>query len=422
MLSWSHRALTADQAAAFALLSTAPGPDIGLPAASCLTGLSPNDTRTLLRGLEQASLIVQDAPGRYRMHDLVRARAAALAPDLPGEVRWAATRRLLDFYTRTAHEADRLLHPHRPPVRPGTPEPGVRPHPLPDAPAALAWFDAEHANLLAAQNASATGGHHQAVWRIAWTLSSFHTRRGHLHDDLAVWQTALESAGHLPDAAVRCVIHQHLGVAHADLGHHAEAAEHLHRALDLAERDHDVVHQGHIRFHLAWASERRGDFREALEHSRRVLDLATGHDAHPVWRADALNQVGWHTARLGDHDAARAHCHAALALHRRHGNAGGEAHALANLGYVDHLTGEHERAVDRCRRAAGLLRRAGDAYHGAGVRDLEGRACAALGRHAEACAAWREAGELYREQGRHDDAERVRRQLEGLGTSSTVVG
>ncbi|TQM77994.1 DNA-binding SARP family transcriptional activator [Saccharothrix saharensis] len=421
VLSWSHRALTADQATAFALLSTAPGPDIGVPAAACLTGLCPNDTRAVLRVLEQASLVVQDTPGRYRMHDLVRARAARLAAELPEEARQAALRRVLDFYTHTAHAADRLLYPHRLPVPLGTPGPGVRPHPLPDVPAALAWFDTEHANLLAAQHTAVTAGHHDAVWRIAWTLNTFHSRRGRLRDELAGWQAALDVATHLTDPTAHIAIHRHLGLAHAEVERHAEAAEHLHQALDRAARHHDVVHQGHILFDLAWAAERRGDLREALEHSRRALDLVVAHDDdYPVWRADALNQVGWHTARLGDHDTARAHCQAALALHRRHGNPTGEAHALANLGYVDNLAGEHERALDRCRQALTLLRDAGDAYYVAVVRDLMGHACTALGRHTEARAAWREARELYRQQGRHDDVDRVRRQLDG--PTSLVVG
>ncbi|MCE6997477.1 tetratricopeptide repeat protein [Saccharothrix sp. S26] len=418
VLSWSHRALTADQATAFALLSTAPGPDIGLPAAACLLDLPPNDTRTALRALEQASLIIQDAPGRHRMHDLVRTWATTVAALLPEEVRQAALRRVLDFYVHTAHAADRLLYRHRLPVRLDPPAPGVRPQPLPDVPAALAWFDTEHPNLLAAQDTA--GEHHHAVWQIAWALSTFHTRRGRRRDELAAWQAALDAAAHVSDPTAHTVIHRHLGGAYADLGRHAEATEHLHRALALAERHHDLLHEGHIRYYLAWASERSGDYRQALEHSRRVLDLVAGHD-NPVWEADVLNQVGWHAARVGDHDTARTHCRAALALHRRHHNAIGEAHALGNLGYVDHLAGEHDQALDRYRQALALYCRAGDAYHEATARDLIAQACAALGRHEEARVAWREARQLYREQGRHDDAERVRHQLDELGTSSALV-
>ncbi|WP_148089019.1 hypothetical protein [Saccharothrix texasensis] len=92
VLSWSLRTLTPDQTTAFALLGTAPGPDISLPAASSLTGFPLATTRTVLRGLEQASLIYHDLHGRYRIHDLVRQYAATL-PASDGD---AAQRRLID--------------------------------------------------------------------------------------------------------------------------------------------------------------------------------------------------------------------------------------------------------------------------------------------------------------------------------------
>ncbi|ONI91392.1 transcriptional regulator, SARP family protein [Saccharothrix sp. ALI-22-I] len=419
VLSWSHQALTADQATTFALLGIAPGADIGLPAAASLVGLALNDTRTVLRALEQASLINQDAPGRYRLHDLIRRYATTTAHDLAEEVREAALARVLDFYTHTAHAADRLLYPHRLPAQLGTPGPGTRHHPLPDVPAALAWFDTEHPNLLAAQRTAAAHAQHHAVWRVAWTLSTFHTRRGHHHDELDVWLAALNAAAHLPDPTTHTVTHRYLGGAYTNLGRHREATEHLHQALALAEHHHDVLHQGHIRFYLAWASERRGDYRQALEHARRVLDLPWTHD-QPVWKADALNQVGWHAARLGEYDTARTHCQAALTVHRRHHNPIGEAHALGNLGYIDHHTGRHERALDHYGQSLVLLRRAGDISNEAITLDWAGQAHTALGRHDQARAVWREALELCRRQGRHDDAERVRRQLDELSGSSAT--
>ncbi|WP_245378787.1 hypothetical protein [Kibdelosporangium banguiense] len=51
----------------FALLGIAPGADISLPAAASLLGLPPAETRIVLLGLEQASLITQDMHGRGRL-------------------------------------------------------------------------------------------------------------------------------------------------------------------------------------------------------------------------------------------------------------------------------------------------------------------------------------------------------------------
>lgn len=93
---------------------------------------------------------------------------------------------MVDFYLHTAYTADHLLRPHRPPLRLDAPALGVDVPQLPDTPAAMAWFDAEHANLLAIQQTAALRGRHQAVWQLAWALRIFHTRRGHSHDQLAV--------------------------------------------------------------------------------------------------------------------------------------------------------------------------------------------------------------------------------------------
>ena len=415
VLSWSHDALTTDQAGAFALLGIAPGPDIGLAAAVGLTGLSPNDTRTVLRGLEQASLISQDANGRYRMHDLIRRHAADTARHLPAEARDAALRRVVDFYLHTAHDADRHLNPHRDPIRLDPPAPDVHPHPLPDDQAAMAWFDTEHRCLVAAQRMAATGRWHRTVWDLAWTMETFHRRRGHLRDRLAVWRTGLDAAEHLLDPAAHILTHRLLGRANADLGRHDEAIDHLHQALALAEHHHDRTNQAHAHRTLAAAWVLRGDDRRAHDHAVHALRLCRAL-GNPVWEARALNAVGWYAARLGDHDQAREHCQAALALFRRHHDPEGEATTLDSLGYIDHHTGHHARAVDHYHSALALLRDLGATYQEADTLDRLGHPHAALGQHDQARGAWWEALELYRRQARDEDAERTQRQLDGNPT------
>ncbi|RKT52930.1 AfsR/SARP family transcriptional regulator [Saccharothrix australiensis] len=410
VLSWSLRRLTERQRTALALLGTAPGPDIGLPAAANLAGLPEREARAVLHALVDASLLDHTAGNRYAMHDLVRAFAADQARYLPEPVRQPALDRVVDFYLHTAHTAHHLVNPHAPVMRPDPPAPGVRPHPLPDQRAALAWLTAEHPHLLAAQHTAAAHGRHRTAWHLAWNLTTFHQWRGHARDELAVWQVALDSAEHLGDPAARIHSHRRLGSAHSRLGAHEEAIDHLHRALALAEHHHDAHQRALTHQALAASWGRRGDDRTALDHSRRCLDLYRALDS-PVREADALNLVGWFAARLDDHDAAREHCRAALALHRRHANADGEANTLDSLGFLDHRTGRHEEAVRHYREALALRRVLGHTYNVANTLDRLGHPHTALGQHEQAREVWREALELYREQGRDDDVERVRRQL-----------
>ena len=412
VLSWSAQALSPDAMAGFALLSLATGPDIALPAAASLLDQPIAAARALLRELEDASLLQQPAPGRYRMHDLVRLYAADHAErDHTSAGREKAVRRVLDFYTRAAYDADRVLNPHRRSALLDPPTPGAHSSPPPDVPSAVAWFDAEHANLLAAQRTAAGQEWHDTVWHLAWALSTFHRRKGRVHDMLAVWRAALEAAEHLPDPTARPLAHRNIGLAYAELGRHQQAIEQLHHAL--AGHHADPTGQAHTHQELALAWARQGDDRQALEHAIRALDICRNLD-EPIWQADAFNAVGWFAARLGEYDTARTHCQAALALYRRNQHAEGEAATLDSLGYIEQHTDGHRQAIEHYQRALTLRRNIGNTYSFAGTLDSLGHPHVALGQHQQARTAWQQAMELYQEQGRYIDAARVRRQLATL--------
>lgn len=413
VLSWSLRGLTARQRRVFGLLGVAPGPDIGLPAAASLTGLPERDTGRLLSELEEASLLERQPGGRYSMHDLIRAYAATV-DDLTEDVLEDALRRVVDFYTHTAHAANRLLSPHRTDIRLDPPAPGTRTHHIADPHAAMAWFDVEHANLMAAQRTAAGHGWHHPVWQLAWSLTTYHVRRVHRHDELAAWQAAHDAATRLPDPAVVARTSSHVGVAYAELGRGDEATRYLDEALVLTERHGDTGEQAQTHRMLAWAWELRGDDERALEHAVRALTLFRTAGS-PIWVARALNLAGWFCARLGRFDTARARCQEALALFREHNDAIGEAATVDSLGYIAHHVGRHDEAVGHYRDALARFRDLGDVRLVADTLDRLGHPHAALGHREQASAVWQEALTLYRQQGLDDQAERIRRQLDALG-------
>jgi len=384
VLSWSLRILTEQQQMVFALLGIAPGPDTDLPAAASLVGLSWTQTRKALRALENSSLLDRHPLGRYTMHDLVRAYAAATARQgLARDLRVAALGRVVDYYLHTAHNAHALVAPFIQPLRLATLAPGIQLQPLSDMADALAWLDTQHTNLLAAQHTAAVHHWYQSVWQLAWALEALHRRTGQFYDALAVWQAAADTLAHLPDPTAHIQVHCHLGNIYSKLGQHDTGAKHLRRALALAEEHYDTAEQAHIHHYLAWTWERRGDYRQALRHIMRAWSLYRSLDL-PVRAAAAINLLGRYTAHLGEYDTARNHCESALTIHRRHGNRSGEAAALRNLGFINDHSGNPEQAIAHYRQALAVFDVLGDIDSIADTLDDLGHPSTALGHYEEA--------------------------------------
>ncbi|MEU5261356.1 BTAD domain-containing putative transcriptional regulator [Amycolatopsis sp. NPDC021455] len=410
VLSWSYHALSGEAAAAFGLLGLAAGPDIGVPAAACLLAKPAAGTLGLLRELEQASLVQQHVPGRFRMHDLIRLDAAQRAEaDLPAAVRTAALRRLTDFYLHTAHAGDRLLQPLLPPIRLGEPHPGCQVLALADQPSALAWFAAEQHNLLAVQRLAAAQGRPVVRWQLAWLQTTFLYRQGRFEAALAAWKSGQEAANELDDPAVHTGTHQLLGAIFAELGRHAEARRHL----ALAERSGDLAGQAYTHHALGWSWSLRGADDRALEHAGEALRLYRALGM-PAGVTRELTVSGWYLARLGDFTEARVNTEAALESARRHGYREDEGLATGILGFITQHTGPPRHALALYRDAVALLREVGNTYYEGTVLDFTGATHLALGETECARRSWQRALELYRVQQRTADADRVRRHLAGL--------
>ncbi|MEU5646130.1 AfsR/SARP family transcriptional regulator [Streptomyces milbemycinicus] len=135
----SYRCLGAPAARLFRLLGLHPGPDITPAVAAGLLGEPVRRARALLAELSRAHLVTEDAPGRYRGHDLLRAYALELTlVHDTDEDRRAALHRLLAHPPHPAHRAARPLPAPAPtptePGRPAVPSPRLLPLAGPPAP------------------------------------------------------------------------------------------------------------------------------------------------------------------------------------------------------------------------------------------------------------------------------------------------
>jgi len=318
------------------------------------------------------------------------------------------------YYLHTAHTGERLLYPDRQPISSSEPVPGHSVPRLRDDASTLSWFAVEHLCLLAVQTVAVEQGWHRLVWQLAWALHGYLWRRGHIRDQLATWRAGLAAAERLRDPVVKALAHRLLGQAFARAGLRPEASRHLRRALKLSANADDTHGEARAHYDLARMG-RNGDHRRALTHAVHALRLFEAL-ANPVWRAEALAEVGWHQARLGRYDEARKLCQQALALFRGHANRQGVAATLDVLGYVAHRSGQYDAAVAHYQDSLALCRDLGATYDETDALDHLGHAYAALSQHAEARRAWRQAIKLSQAQQRTADAERLRRQLADLAS------
>jgi len=411
VFSWSYRALTADAARLFRLLGRHPGPDLTVPAAASLTAWPPAAVRPPLAELTRANLVVEHVPGRYTLHDLLRAYAADLSTTTDpsdGE----ATGRILDHYVHSAHAADNMLYPAEDPLVLASPRPGVVPETPADNAAALDWFTAEHAVLVAAVEHAAANGLAVPAWQLAGNLSIYLHRRGHWHDWLRTARVAVDATAQTDEPIGQALANRNLGRAYLRLGRFDEGEPYLSRALELTTRAGEPVAQAHVHSVLSYLWQRRGQYPQAVAHAENALRLFRV-GGHLRGQADILNQIAWCQTELGDYPQAVSCCQQALALNQQFGDPHGRAATLDTLGYAHAHLGEHGPALACYTQALALAADIGNRYYEAEVHSHLGDTHRALGDTAAAREAYRRALTIFEDLD-HPDAGSVRAKLNEL--------
>jgi tetratricopeptide (TPR) repeat protein len=410
VFSWSYQQLDGPAARLFRLLGLHPGSDITIPAAASLTGITRHAARRALRELTAANMLTERLPGRYSLHDLLRAYAAERAHDTDTAAdRRAATGRVLDHYLHTAHAAARLLSPPRTPVVLVPALPDVEPEHLTSHREALDWFEAEHQVLLAVTVLATETGFDVHAWQIPWAMADFLDQRGHWHDSAAIQAAALDAATRLGDILGQATASRALGKACAWLNDYDQSRAHLADSLRQYRQLGDRGGQARVHQSLLWVAERQARYAEALDHAEQALALfrATGNQAG---LAEALNAVGWCQVLLGDPQQARASCHRALTLNREQGNSRHEAHTWDSLGYIEHQLGHLAEAAACYQRALLLFRQFGDRFYQADALTHLGDTHHAADELTAARDAWQQALAILDDL-HHPDAGQVRAKL-----------
>jgi DNA-binding SARP family transcriptional activator len=414
VFSWSYHALDSVSARLFRLLSLHPDPDFAGPAAASLAALPLSRTRRLLTQLVEANLLIEHTPGRYTLHDLLRAYTNELAhaTDTDETLR-TALHRLLDHYVHTVYAARVLLDaqlrlPHG--VLP--PQPGVELIDLHTRDQATMWLVTEQPVLLNAIDQAATNGFDVHAWQLSICLGYHLNWRGQWDHWLNTHHVALLAAQRLGDRPVEAQAHFGIGTAYAAQARYTLARQHLERALELSIELGDLHQQAYSRANLSWLAERQGNREETLRSAEAAYELFR-RVGDRVAQGRTLNAIAWSYSVLGEHRKAIMHCQRAIAIQQETKDSFQEGITWDTLGYAHYHLGEYRRATECYQRSLTLV---DDSVHSLGkalaLHHL-GDAYRALGELPAAWSAWQAALDIYLKI-EHPDAGEVRGKLNQL--------
>jgi tetratricopeptide (TPR) repeat protein/transcriptional regulator with XRE-family HTH domain len=420
VLSWSGRHLSADATGLFRRLGLHPGQDWDQYAAAALAGTTLGRARALLATLARTHLIqpAGRAPGRYGLHDLLRAYAAGQAAEHDGEEAGrAALTRLFDYYLAACIAAMDRLALDEPQHRPAPPPVSTPVPQFADPAAARSWLDAELATLVAVAAHTAEHGWPEHTIRLARALQRY---LDGVHDSagLAICGHALQAARACGDRGAQASTLTILGVIYGRQGRYPQATECHQEALVLATQTGDRLTQGWALGNLALIHEQQGRYPQAASLGRRALAIyrALGDT---TGEAITLSNLGLVCLRQGRYPQAARHMRQAIGLYRRIGHRFGEVIALTNLGEVSYRQGDGERAAEHQLAALALARELGsrrvEAWALTRLAKVRGR----QGRHDEAADGHRRALELFREVGDRDGEAEA---LNGTGETQLATG
>lgn len=437
VFAWSYQALPTDSAMLFRLLGLHPGPDFCTCAAAALAGLTANRTRSVLDVLVGAHLIEEKARNRYQFHDLLRAYAAdQVRHDESAESCNAALIRVISWYL---HSTDNAIaasdYGHRRFELEALPA-GVTPASFATHEQALAWYEAERTNLVAATRAANIYGLYRHAWQLPALLHHIYDFRHPFQEWLTTAEVGLASARALGNERAEAFLLYSLGKAYTQANRYRKGLDHLTQAVALQRQTGDLVGEAEMLCGagLACLRLRRLDESQAL--FRRALTVAK-QLGDRYQEAFATHLTGWALLELQQPAEALQHSQAAAEIMRQLGNRASEidvlvkqcdilrhlgrldeardvvehtlvvasdtddqvitAAAFIELGRIQQDLNEPDGALASYQRATVLQRRLGNRGREAIALDATGLAYQQLGRYVEAAEFHGHAAAMHRD-------------------------
>jgi DNA-binding SARP family transcriptional activator/tetratricopeptide (TPR) repeat protein len=376
VFSWSYHALTPGAARLFRLLGLHTGPDVATAAAASLAGLPVADVAPLLAELTTMHMIAEYLPGRWTLHDLLRAYAQETAEETDGEDdRRVALHREFDHYLHTANAAATLLNPQRAPIFPAPAIDGVVLDSVVDAGNARQWFTAELAVLRDMVRSAARAGFDTHAWQLARSMTTYLNHQGLWSDMAEVHAVGLAAARRIGDRDGQVHTLRDLALANTRRGEYDDAYVNYTAAAEICAESGNRRQWANAQRDLAELVSNQGRFDEAIRH----LELAATVPEDEAGHANTEGMFGWCYAEIGEFEQALRHSEEALRLAKALGARWTEAGVWDTLGYIHHQRKDYPRARSCYHQALDIIREVGDLYREAETLDHIADVCAAQG-------------------------------------------
>ncbi|MBE1489019.1 ATP-binding protein [Plantactinospora soyae] len=418
VFAWSYRALPDGAARLFRLLGLHPGPDFSTEAAGALCGASGPEVRQLLDVLVGVHLLEQHAPGRYQLHDLLRAYALdQVRQHESEEASQAALRRVLDWYLHTADSAlAKVLPFSRTP--PTTPPTDITALTFAGNAEAAAWFEVEHDNLVASTRSAATADLHHITWQLAAVLRNVFMHQNAFDSWLTTGRLGLAAARALRDRYAEAEMREGLGKAHFQARQLAESAEYHRAALEIRRELGDRFGIAVSINALGLLGLRHRRLADALVHFRGSLGIFE-QLGERRWTALLHSNLAEAHYEVGDLTEAGELLDRAIVVQREIGDRGQEGNSLFFLSMTLREQGRVSEALTAIEAALLIARKAGNAVWLAHWLVEYARVLRALGRPTEALESLHEAATRQRAIG---DRGREAMALDGTGEAYRDLG
>ncbi|WP_432939888.1 tetratricopeptide repeat protein [Kribbella sp. CA-253562] len=345
-LAASDQYVDRQAAAALDLLGLPNGGDLSTPTTARLLDSSEAETEQWLERLVDLNLLISLAPGRYRLHDLIRAYARERADQVLSEgARTDALARVLTFYTGVAWRCQELTHPDNPRLAlAGESRRSVTP--FADSLSAISWLNTEQTNLAEAlQQARRSPALQALVPEFALAFFGYYETLGRWNDMRTACRVGREVAGELGFRHLSAWLEHDLAIPDAESGRLEPALDHLRAAEKLFEAVGDLIGEARCSTSLSRVLEQMGRWDEAVAHGERALALSQQLDDTTIEGTSylALGSLYLHSGDITRADRSFAR---ALALSSATGNYRSTAKRYQNAGQAYLHAGFLDRAAD----------------------------------------------------------------------------